>query len=129
MYFSGGLFEKNRCFSKMQYFSSHINVFFIIQASFNPYLTNRLNYIEINLIVTIFMTVLLGDLYQTISDAILRVLLTVGLVFLNIQFLISILRIIIVYQFHQVINSRLFKFFDCFGFFRLITGEKIFFYF
>lgn len=101
-------------------------IFFILQASLHPFLTKRLNDLELNLIVTLFLSVLLGDLYQSSVDSVMRVLLSVALILLNIQFIISVLPIIIAYQFHQVINSKLFIFLDCFGFFRRVTGELIF---
>lgn len=100
-----------------------IFIFFLIsQSAFQPFITKRLNFLETNLILTLLLNILLANLYNISNESALRMILTIILVFLNIQFLVSALRMILLYKFHKLMNSRLFKCLDCFNFFRELAG-------
>lgn len=96
--------------------------FLFVQTAFHPFITTRLNYLENNLIITILMTILLANLYDISIELHFKVFLTVALVLANIQFLISSLRMILLYKFHKLMNSKFFKLLDCFNFFKEIAG-------
>ena len=81
----------------------------LMQFSLNPFLTKQLNFLEINQILTIILSIILGTISHLLDNTESKLFLAIILIILNTQFIVLSIKMIILIKLYNLNNLKISK--------------------